>query len=278
MAPATAPMRGGPVIGKPRAGTSQVGGKGADGKGLKRTRPSVSPNTQPCAKKRQRISPSPKSFSEALTAERRLAIAPANYPESTLTEAQASAIEQEIVGALCGLKKGETMPHFDECRFGGGLLLVTCAHTGAVEWLRATATSIRPWEGADLQVMDSHRLPRLKRMFTVIPGPPVATEAILRMMEGQNPGVRTNLWRVWSRKEGPNLVTLVPGVDPVSHGLIKRQGSEVHVGLRRALFREGPAGTTEDKKNPDTFGGNKPGLAAPVVEEGKVGGERCGQG
>ncbi|XP_076547099.1 uncharacterized protein LOC143305843 [Osmia lignaria lignaria] len=160
------------------------------------------------------------------------------------------------------------MPRFDECRFGGGLLLVTCVDTGAVEWLRAAATRIKPWEGADFQVLDGRRLPKLKRMVTVIPGPPVSTEAILKMMEGQNPGLHTNLWRVWSRREGPHSVTLVLGVDPASHSLIKRQGSEVHVGLRRALFREGPAGTTEDARNPDKVAGNKPGPTAPALEEG----------
>lgn len=80
--------------------------------------------------------------------------------------------------------------------------------------------NLKPWEGAQHQALGSRRLPRLKRMVTTIPGPSTTTEIILRMMEGQNTGLRTNLWRMWSRREGPNSVTLVLGIDPASHQLI----------------------------------------------------------
>lgn len=50
--------------------TQRTGVEDAIGKGLKKTRPSVSSNTLPLAKRRQRIFPTPVNFKEAVTAER----------------------------------------------------------------------------------------------------------------------------------------------------------------------------------------------------------------
>ena len=235
--------------------SAKQGGKEGEtaGKGLKRDRQTDGSTPEHSAKRKGNIFPEPSSFKEALVGGRKIAIAPSDYPESTLTPEQGDLVMRGLGEAMDAIPKGMTVPRFEECRYVQGILWITCTDAAAKQWLKEAANNLKPWEGASLQIMERECLPRLRKMATVISGPPEKTGVILQRIGRQNPDRRTQLWRVWGRREAERSVHLILGVDAESHEALSKRGFVVHVGLGRALLREFPAWTG--------VGGGKPGAA-----------------
>ena len=266
----------GPHDGQTDPSAKQGGKEGetAD-KGLKRARQTDGSTPEHPAKRKGNIFPEPSSFKEALVGGRKMAIAPSDYPESTLTPEQGDLVMRGLGEAMDAIPKGMAVPRFEECRFVQGILWITCTDAAAKHWLKEAANNLKPWEGASLQIMERECLPRLRKMATVIPGPPEKTDVILQRIGRQNPDLRTQLWRVWGRREAERSVHLILGVDAESHKALSKRGFVVHVGLGRALLREFPARTG--------VGGGKPGAArgaaandTPGQGRGRAGGSGGG--
>ena len=225
--------------------SAKQGGKEVEtaGKGLKRARQTDGSTPEHPAKRKGNIFPEPSNFKEALVGGRKMAIAPSDYPESTLTPEQGDLVMRGLGEAMDAIPKGMAVPRFEECRFVQGILWITCTDAAAKQWLKEAAKNLKPWEGASLQIMERECLPRLCKMATVIPGPPEKTDVILQRIGRQNPDLRTQLWRVWGRREAERSVHLILGVDAESLEALSKRVFVVHVGLGRALLREFPART-----------------------------------
>lgn len=213
--------------------------------------------------KRSRLFPRPAGYGEAVTADRRLAIVPANYPEAVLGQGEDGLVARGLLEALDAVPKGQVVPCFEGTRCDRGVLWVDCSDEPAKEWLRTIVPNLKPWEGASLQVLEKERLPKLKRVTAVLPGTTEGTDVILNRLNRQSPGLRTPLWRVWDRKVVRESVHLVLGVDCHSLETLRGGGFAPHFGLGRARFYEAHhrAGEGERAADPAAARG-KPGKRA----------------
>ena len=132
--------------------SAKQGGKEGEtaGKGLKRARQTDGSTPEYPAKRKGNIFPEPSSFKEALMGRRKMAIAPFDYPESTLTPEQGDLVMRGLGEAMDTIPKGMAVPRFEECRFVQGILWITCTDAAAKQWLKEAANNLKPWEGASL--------------------------------------------------------------------------------------------------------------------------------
>lgn len=241
-------VAGGSATGQPGAKANKTGSSGATPRdlGLKRLRPSDSmPPEAYSAPKRGREVLRPRSYGEALESGRRVVIAPAGYPDTTLSEEQGDLVARALCVAMDAIPEADRVPRFERCRCDQGVLWVTGTDDEALRWLRSAVPSLAPWEGASLQILERERLPRLTRMSLVVHGILERTDVILRRLKRQNPGLQTHLWRVWDRRDGPKMVHLTLGVDPRSRSELREGGYQAHYGLWRVSFREAHQGTAD---------------------------------
>ncbi|CAH0558732.1 unnamed protein product [Brassicogethes aeneus] len=116
----------------------------------------------------------------------------------------------------------DRFPQFEQFRWSSqGTITVKCGDQWTLDWLEGIISSIIPWKGASLRVQ--RYIPRAIKMVAAVQGLPDDTPTILKRVHRQNPGLRTNLWRTYHRKEGKNRVLLVFGVDEASAEVLQRQ-------------------------------------------------------
>lgn len=248
------PTEGGPVTGQPYTGGRHNYSTPGASAGLDRKRSRPSDSTPPEKYSNpKRPAYGPRSYGEvAREGGKRVIIAPTDYPEVTLSSGQGDLVVQTLCGAMDSIPEEEVLPRFEQYRCDQGVLWVTCTDEGALTWLRTTVPILTPWADASLQLLEQGQLPRLTRMMTFIHGIPEETEVILRRLRRQNPGLQTNLWRVWGRNDTPADVHLVVGVDMKSREVLKKQGHMAHYSLGKILFREGHprADRSRESQNP----------------------------
>ena len=117
-----------------------------------------------------------------------------------------------------------------------------------MEWVEKITATIQPWEGASLRVQ--RHIPRVTKVMAVVHGLPDSTDVILKRLQRQNPGLRTNLWRTYFRKEESNRVLLAFGVDEASLGALSRQKFVAYAGVAHvtSVTKKNPAANQETKR------------------------------
>ncbi|KAK0072464.1 hypothetical protein PV326_014438, partial [Microctonus aethiopoides] len=157
----SAPQPGDSLVGSNDCGRETGDKDGSAPINLKRRRNETvtPPEIRKWVKKNRGAQPS--SFREAVLAGRRLAIVPVSYPGRSLRR----------------------------------ILWLTCTDDVAKEWLRSTVSSIKPWGGACLQVLDKERIPKLKKMMAIFRDTNEGEAAIFKRLERGNPGLNTEMWK-----------------------------------------------------------------------------------
>ncbi|XP_015183052.1 PREDICTED: uncharacterized protein LOC107069883 [Polistes dominula] len=188
--------------------------------------------------KKNKFATRPTGYADAAAGDKKLAIVPVDYPEVVLGQGQDELLERGLLKALDSIPMDQVVPHFEGTRCGQGILWVTCSDDQAKAWLKAIVPSLKPWKGAQLQVLEGEQLPRLKKMTAVFPSTDESMPIVLRRLQRQNPELSVSLWRVWGRRSVQGNIHAVLGVDVASLGRLKELGFAPHFGLGRARFYE----------------------------------------
>ncbi|KAK0158069.1 hypothetical protein PV327_011170 [Microctonus hyperodae] len=178
------------------------------------------------------------TFSEAVQSDKRLAIVPVGYPGRSLTYEEGSLISRALLAAMDAIPKGMAVPRFEGTRWLRGALWVTCADDQAKEWLNNVVPSLRPWENAALTLLDKGKIPRLKKMMAVFPDTNEEVGAIFRRLVRCNPGLQTEMWKVWRAKPVGRNLQLILGVDEGSVAELTKLSFAPYFGLGRARFQD----------------------------------------
>lgn len=141
----------------------------------------------------------------------KMGITARNYPEELLTTEQMAAVQEAIMDKVREQgKKGSTKPHFYQAQQRPGWLAITCADEPTAEWLGGLGAALKPWEGADLRILEDKDMPHSEILIGYLPGSQdYSNEKILATIEAQN-DLKATVWRVLRRNPvGPTLeVTL----------------------------------------------------------------------
>lgn len=262
-------LQGPPSEPAPKDKANLTEGAAGEKGSVKRPRPSDStPPEKYTAIKRSKMFPRPTGYVEAAAADKKLVIAPVDYPGSLLGQGQDELVARELLAALDSIPQGKEVPRFEGTRCDQGALWVTCSDEMAKKWLRETVPLIKPWEGASLRVFERECLPRLVRMTAVFPGSNEDMRAALTRLQRQNPGLQTPLWRVWDRRQVKGATHVVLGVDAISLERLKASGLAPHFGLGRARFYEAQHRTTGERQDgsPEGLPGEQPREGQPRPE------------
>ncbi|KAG5890715.1 hypothetical protein JTB14_026021 [Gonioctena quinquepunctata] len=107
-------------------------------------------------------------------------------------------------------KHAPTKPHFCSSHNRPGWVALMCADNTAMQWLKSTFEDIKPWEGAELRIVEEAEMPHNENLMAYLPGSQgYSTEKILGFIEAQT---ATNS-RVLRRASGGPLELLTLSVD-----------------------------------------------------------------
>ncbi|KAK0073730.1 hypothetical protein PV325_009331 [Microctonus aethiopoides] len=109
----------------------------------------------------------PLRIREAVLADRSLAIVPVGYPERSLKREEGELLTRALLGAIDAIPKEMVVMRFEGNQRERGIQWVTCADTAAKEWLKSIVPSLKPWDGACLEILDKERICRSKKMTAI---------------------------------------------------------------------------------------------------------------
>ena len=167
--------------------------------------------------------PSPVGYSKILSGIRQ-GIILENFPADRMSAEQIIMLQDCIMDKVLELEGAGFTPAFYGSVAKQGWLLVISANEETADWLRTTATSLVPWEGAVLRALAADELPKSVVLTGYFPQSKESeTEKILRFLKVQNPDLEIKEWKVLNRIEEGKSVLLVFLVDTISAELLKRR-------------------------------------------------------
>lgn len=268
------PSQEGPATSTLRA----QGGTRQEEAGKRRRPPSgdTPPSAKAVAKRKKDSVLAPRSYSQAVGSELRVAIVRDAYPDASLTQSNWYAIQDIICESMGKLPPEAAKPCFENMRLMQGALVVDCTNTYSKEWLRQKVATVVPWEGAKLRLVEHSALIRPVKMSVWVPGNPTTPTVMMSRLQQQNPTIRTGDWKVYDEKKEAAGQRLILGVAQQSVPALKVLDNRPFYGLTRLKFSllskptaEGkapspedpaPATTTEEVKDPSLEG-----LSSPVT-------------
>ncbi|XP_055543682.1 uncharacterized protein LOC129729212 [Wyeomyia smithii] len=157
----------------------------------------------------------PPTYTEVLS-QFKVGLMPKDYPMSRLSTTMMELVEESILAIVVDKRKEQFKPKFTNCRFRSGFIVIECQNQETADWLKGIVPSIKPWETADLMVVDSESIPRPEILAVFFPkSEKNENETILALVESHN-DIATDSWRVLKRKPIKNHVQLILSVDEAS--------------------------------------------------------------
>lgn len=168
----------------------------------------------------------------------KLAVVPKDFPEKTLTEEQSELLQDALLERITPSEDGE-VAQFLSTQMRDGALIVVCANSWTKAWLENVISEIQPWEDADLEVKPGNILMRRAKVLFWVPKLYKKKEAsrILELLQNQNKNLKTEDWKVVTRKEVPDGVTLVLAINEQSFKALEAIDFKPFLGMGRATFR-----------------------------------------
>lgn len=187
--------------------------------------------------KKQRIKGPMDSYSEALRSHLKMAIVVEGFPSVKLNSEQAKSIEAEVDKKILGIKPGEVIPRFEDCRFRDNALIMVCADEVTRKWLIEAVKDFKPWDGAILKAINSKDLPKPVKVMTWIAGTQVQAVTVLKMLSRQNPSLKAENWRVIEAKPESNMTQLVLSIEEKAVEALQKLDCRPYYGCRRINFK-----------------------------------------
>lgn len=182
----------------------------------------------------------------------KLGILPKGYPNSELTTEQLMATQKSIIAKVAGQRKEALKPKFGHCAFKSGYLVIVCKNQETADWLSNIIPTLKPWDGAELTVVDAKDIPRPEILIGFFPwSAEDNNEEILALLESQNDGLVVDAWRILQRNIiNQQHVELIFTVDGVSMNSIKDSEFVLdfkfgNAPIRKKFHKQNLAETTE---------------------------------
>ncbi|XP_045476780.1 uncharacterized protein LOC123682275 isoform X2 [Harmonia axyridis] len=141
-----------------------------------------------------------------------------NYPEVLLRINQLKAIEAAILESIFALEREATVrPKFQHLHNRPGWLGLTCLDIATLEWLKSILPKLKPWEGAELRIVEEAELPYPQILTGYLPNSQdLSNEQIFFLMEIQNEDLKTSGWRILRREPSNTMLEVVISADSKS--------------------------------------------------------------
>jgi hypothetical protein len=208
--------------------------KPAPSKGKRGTQEITPPQREQTAK-RMRVgaegSPSASARGQATTyAETtklvKLAVLPKEYPKKMLGNDELTQLEDAIVmeiarGASCKIQ-------FGGIHFRPGYVIVDCINQETADWLKIKATQLQEWKGVELMACLGDDIPKAHNITVYFPRSAGKDDKfILSLVEAQNEGLGTQLWKILRSKDEGQGKLLHIGIDDQACEKIKKDGYNI---------------------------------------------------
>lgn len=163
-----------------------------------------------------------------------------NYPECLLSTEQLEAIQEAILEEIMKIQGGTHKPQFHYVRKRSGWLALMCVNKYTANWLEGLSAKLKPWEGAELKIIEGKDMPRSGILIGYLPGSAdFSDEKILTLIKNQN-DLETSNWRVVSRKPASKAtISITFSVDAQTMGKLKKNKLNISYRFEQVQLRSG---------------------------------------
>lgn len=195
----------------------------------------------------------------------RMVVATETHPGTKLTSEQVNQIKNQILKQVVLQKDSvDVKPHFQDCSFVDGYLLVQCSDTATVTWLQDVVPKLELEATVKVKVSSEKALQRADIYVGVFADSLQDSDKdILSFVESQNEGIAASSWTILGRKENKpkKEVELILTMDVASGKQVFKQKCELNykfskVKLNKKKRIAGPPPTRNNNANGNNAGNN----------------------
>lgn len=172
----------------------------------------------------------------------RMVVSTENHPGTKLTTEQVNQIKTAILKQVVLQKDSvDVKPHFADCSFVDGYLLVQCSDGPTVEWLQQVVPKLELWKDASVRVASEKSLQRSDIYIAVFSDSLQDSDKdILSFVESQNDGFDTSKWAILGRKEitAKKEVELILTLDIASGKQVSKQNFELNYKFSKVTLKK----------------------------------------
>ncbi|XP_037951688.1 uncharacterized protein LOC119682345 [Teleopsis dalmanni] len=170
---------------------------------------------------------------------KKIGILPHNFPEGIWSNEEIGKVQKCILDKMYETCRAPGVkPHFAGYSLKPGWFTINCLDDETVTWSKETIPALKPWEGAQLKVVDEAEVPKSEIYVGYFPGSASwQSDRILGQIECQNSGMRVRDWRVLHRLNKGDIVEMAIALDPMSSEMVGKLGNKVFYGLSSAVLR-----------------------------------------
>lgn len=192
----------------------------------------------------------------------RMVVATEKHPGEKLTNEQVNQIKSQILKQVVLQKDSvDVKPHFEDCSFVDGYLLVQCSDGPTVTWLQDVVPKLELWENANVKVSSQKALQKADIYVGVFADSLQDSDKdILSFVESQNEGITASKWNVLGRKENKpkKEVELILSMDVASGKQVLKQKLELNYKFSKITLQKKKriAGPPQQNNNANNNGNN----------------------
>lgn len=172
----------------------------------------------------------------------RMVVATEKHPGEKLTADQVNQIKSAILKQVVLQKDSiDVKPHFEDCSFVDGYLLVQCSDGPTVKWLQDVVPKLELWENANVKVSSEKFLQRADiYVGTFADSLQDSDKDILSFVESQNEGIAASSWTILGRKENKpkKEVELILTMDAASGKQVLKQKFELNYKFSKVTLKK----------------------------------------
>lgn len=150
-----------------------------------------------------------------------------------------AAMQKLYMAHLKTQKLGNFVPLFTENRNIRSAIRIRCSDSSARKWMESSIPSIKSkdlWDGANLQVIDFHHLPKPQTVQIWCPGFAGSTPDIMQLLQTCNPGLNVSNWSIIRRLTSEKGASIKVGLDSKSKTFIEARRNKLFFGIAQAIF------------------------------------------
>ncbi|XP_043070871.1 uncharacterized protein LOC116805988 [Drosophila grimshawi] len=156
----------------------------------------------------------------------KVAVLPVEFPYVMLSHGDLSVLEETIIDEVIA-SGGDIAVSFASIHFRVGFLVIECSDEASADWLRTVASRLQSWKGVPLECKVGDDIPSPHCITLFCPrSVDRTTESLLVLLQNQN-GIKTDTWKVISRRNEGGGALLVIGIDELSKNIIVEKGHQI---------------------------------------------------
>lgn len=172
------------------------------------------------------------SYKNALVGTK-MAVMSRRFPSELLTTEQMDLIGSSIMDIVEEKRDEVIKPKFLNSVYKAGYIMLLCKDEATVEWLKAVAVNLHPWDGSELWATKEVDIPQGSTLVGFFPNSAeLPADRILNRIQGQNDGVNTSNWRVIRKEARGTSVLLILSLDQKSADSVEAQGRRLSYGFK----------------------------------------------